>query len=271
MSEPLQNRVKQFLDLEAAIGRLPRDKREETIAGFQSELLPTAAQLFKGSSAYAQSIRNKATRLSLNSHPVLIHGPSGAGKEQVARILHSSKGKSPFIAINCAAIPDTLFESELFGHKAGTFTGAARDKEGLFLAAKDGTIFLDEIGEMPAQQQAKLLRVLQTRKVRPVGSYDDHPFTARIIAATNRQIKRDQSYLRLDLYERLATFEIKLLPIRHHLEDISDITTPEFFHTLRNMFPPDSLRFSGNVRQVLRIHNRVEELGFGDIQPEDLN
>lgn len=160
---------------------------------------------------------------------VLLMGESGTGKELCSRALHynSLRQNEPFVAENCGALPDELLESELFGHKKGAFTGAVEDRIGLFEAANGGTIFLDEIGDISPAFQLKLLRVLQEKEVRPLGSNRRRPVDVRVIAATNKDLEEEvrQGRFRQDLYYRLATFTIKLPPLRERLEDIPYLTT----------------------------------------------
>ncbi|HEX6863882.1 MAG TPA: sigma-54 dependent transcriptional regulator [Thermoanaerobaculia bacterium] len=155
---------------------------------------------------------------------VLIQGESGTGKEVVARYIHnlSTRAEGPFLSINCGALPETLLESELFGHTKGSFTGAVRDKQGLFAAARSGTFFMDEVGEMPPSLQIKLLRVLQEREVIPVGATEPIPVDVRIIAATNRDLEEEvrRGNFRADLFYRLNVIALELPALRDRKEDL---------------------------------------------------
>jgi DNA-binding NtrC family response regulator len=155
---------------------------------------------------------------------VLIQGESGTGKEVIARYLHnlSSRSDGPFMSINCGALPENLLESELFGHVKGSFTGAVRDKQGLFAAARGGSFFLDEVGEMPASLQVKLLRVLQEREAIPVGATEAIPVDVRIIAATNRELEEEirRGNFRSDLFYRLNVIAVNLPPLRERRDDL---------------------------------------------------
>jgi len=165
-----------------------------------------------------------AEQVAPTDSTVLIQGESGTGKEVVARYIHelSSRIEGPFFSINCGALPESLLESELFGHVKGSFTGAVRDKQGLFAAARGGSFFLDEIGETTPATQVKLLRVLQEREVLPVGGTEPIPVDARVIAATNRELEEEirRGHFRPDLYYRLNVFSLQLPPLRDRVEDI---------------------------------------------------
>jgi two-component system, NtrC family, response regulator PilR len=217
---------------------------------------------------------------------ILIQGESGTGKELVARAIHdmSPRAEKPFISINCGAFTETLLESELFGYVKGSFTGANTNRKGLFEAANKGTIFLDEIGEMSPSMQVKLLRVLQERRVRPVGAHDEMPIDTRVIAATNRDLKAmsaDGSF-REDLFYRISVIPISLPPLRERTEDISDLVT----HFIKKFCEQTGRKLSisnkameilenytwhGNVRELEHTIERAVALEKGEeIQPERL-
>jgi len=177
-----------------------------------------------GESPAMKKIYKMVERVSQANSNVLITGASGTGKELVARAIHfnSQRYQKPFLAINCGAIPENLVESELFGHKKGAFTGATADKEGVFVAANGGTVFLDEVAEIPLNLQVNLLRVLQEREVKPVGSNQTLTFDTRIISATNKDLEAEieEGNFRDDLYYRLNVVELSLPPLQDRREDI---------------------------------------------------
>ncbi|MDJ0761707.1 MAG: sigma-54 dependent transcriptional regulator [Myxococcota bacterium] len=218
---------------------------------------------------------------------VLISGESGTGKEVVARAIHFSGSRSdkPFVAVNCGALPEQLMESELFGHVKGAFTGAGEEKEGLFRAAHQGTIFLDEIGELPPPLQVKMLRVLQDRMVRPVGSATETSVDIRVIAATNQDLASQvkQGTFRKDLFFRLNVMHVQLPPLRDRKEDIPVLID----HLLQRIssehgspslqITPDAVRtllaydYPGNVRELANILERSTILAVeGTIDAADL-
>jgi DNA-binding NtrC family response regulator len=205
--------------------------------------------------------------------PVLVSGESGVGKELVARAIHeqSARASGPFVAMNCGAIPASLMESELFGHVAGAFTGASKAREGLFAAADGGTLLLDEIGEMPLDMQATLLRILQDGRVRPVGSTKEVALDVRIVAATNRDLLEEvrEGGFREDLYYRLETFALEVPPLRQRGADI-DLLVARFIghfsaRLQRNIkgITPEALEhlrgypFPGNVRELANAIERA--------------
>ena len=217
---------------------------------------------------------------------VLVTGESGTGKELVARAIHdlSLRAEKPFISINCGAFTETLLESELFGYVKGSFTGANTNRKGLFEAADKGTIFLDEIGEMSSAMQVKLLRVLQERKVRPVGAHEEFAFDARIIAATNRDLKQmvDDGTFREDLFYRISVIPISLPSLRERSEDIAELTEHfikkfcdqtgrEVSISEKALQLLENYAWHGNVRELEHTIERAVALErSGEIQPERL-
>jgi len=193
---------------------------------------------------------------------LLLVGETGTGKEVLARFIHRHSGRAsqPYLAVNCAALPPNLLESELFGHVKGSFTGADRDRQGLFVEAGSGTLFLDEVGELPLELQAKLLRALQEREVRPVGGNQSRPMKARVVSATNRDLKEmvAEGGFREDLYYRLAVIPVPVPPLRQRREDILPLAR-HFLERLRPQGPglsPEAVRrleahaWPGNVREL---------------------
>jgi len=184
-----------------------------------------ATSAILGSSLAMETVRGQVAKVARYAEvPVLILGETGTGKEMVAHALHESGATAdrPFTAINCAAIPAALFEAELFGHASGAFSGAAKSRVGLLEEAGEGTVFLDEVGDLPVELQPKLLRVLEERRFRRVGSNEDLPLRARVVSATHLDASRAQT-LRRDLFYRLSGFTISLPPLRHRPEDVSEI------------------------------------------------
>ncbi len=181
-----------------------------------------------GNSPHMREIFALIEQIAPSNVPVLITGESGTGKELVARTLHdlSLRKSHPFVAVNCAAIPETLIESEIFGHEKGAFTGAAERRAGCFELATGGTLLLDEVGEMPIGTQAKLLRVLEERKLRRLGARVEQDVDVRVLAATNRdpQYAVSEGHLRADLFYRLNVFNIHMPPLREHMEDLPAMT-----------------------------------------------
>jgi DNA-binding NtrC family response regulator len=177
-----------------------------------------------GDSPWTQKVRKRISQVANYRYSVLISGPSGTGKELVARAVHTHgpRADKPFIPVNCAALPTGLFASQLFGHMKGAFTGAAFNAIGCFRAAEGGTIFLDEIGELDFELQAKLLRVIQERKVVPVGAHEGIPVDVRIVAATNRDLEAEvkAGRFRLDLFYRLNVVSIETASLASRPEDI---------------------------------------------------
>ncbi len=214
------------------------------------------------------SLLADAERVARTDFSVLISGPSGSGKELLARAIHraSRRAKAPFVAINCGAVPSELLESELFGHKKGAFTGAQSDHPGLFRAAEGGTVFLDEIGDMPSDLQVKLLRVLQEREIRPVGEVRTIKVDVRVMSATHRDLKErvGEGSFREDLFYRLNVVGLKLPPLSDRREDIP-LLVNSYLKTLhgngapRRVYAPEAMEllvaadWPGNVRQLFNV------------------
>lgn len=251
----------------------------EEEAAQASETLEQSALPIKiiGDGAAMKEVLSLVKRVAATPWTVLIRGESGTGKELAARLIHllSPVKDGPFIEVNCGAIPENLFESELFGHEKGAFTGATSNRRGRFELAQNGTLFLDEIGELPLSLQPKLLRALQEKQISRVGSEKEIPVNVRVVAATNRDLKRlaEEGLFREDLYYRLNVFDIELPPLRRRKEDIPDLLA--FFiqkYSPRPMdFDPDAMTmmakysFPGNVRELENIIQRTVTLGRGNV------
>jgi two-component system nitrogen regulation response regulator NtrX len=240
-----------------------------------------------GNSKSIMEIHAMIDKVAKTEARVLITGDSGTGKELVAHNIHekSSRAKSPFIEVNCAAIPSELIESELFGHLKGSFTSAVKDREGKFEAANNGTIFLDEIGDMSLAAQAKVLRALEENKIQRVGSQKDISVDVRVLAATNKDLKKeiDDGNFREDLYHRLAVIVIKVPELSKRKSDIpvlvdhfSNIISKEQGIETKK-FSKDSLKlledynWSGNVRELRNVVERLIILGGETISKDDVS
>jgi len=240
-----------------------------------------------GKSAAIEEVRNMIRRVATLPSTIAIHGESGVGKELVARAIHnlSDCADKPFVAINCGGIPENLLESELFGHKKGSFTGAVEDKEGLFVVADGGSLFLDEIGEMSLTLQVRLLRVLDNSSVMPVGGTTEIKVDVRIISATNRDLERmvEDGAFRKDLYYRLNVIPVQVPPLRVRADDIA-LLARHFTHKHAANLGRGDLDLSkeaeamlrqfswpGNVRELENVMERAVALCNGtQIEPGDL-
>jgi two-component system NtrC family response regulator len=265
--------------VQSILERQELNRRAEALAlenrMLRDRLAGKEASTIVGKSRVVQELRRLIDLVAHSEATVLINGPSGAGKELVAREIHSRSARAdrPFIAVNCAAIPDSLLESELFGHEKGAFTGADARKPGRFELAQGGTIFLDEIGEMGAEVQAKLLRVLEERKVSRLGSTSPIDVDLRVVAATNRNLEDDirVGRFREDLFYRLNVFPVEAPPLAARREDVPLLV--EFF--LREMryasldVPQNALEalraydWPGNVRELRNVVERATILAQG--------
>ncbi len=233
-----------------------------------------AGQLI-GSSPAISAVREMIGKLARSQAPVYISGESGSGKELAARLIHhqSSRRDAPFVPVNCGAIPESLMESEFFGYRKGAFTGADNDRDGFFQAANGGTLFLDEVADLPLPMQVKLLRAIQEKKVRKVGSATEEAVDVRIVSATHRKLKEcvEAGTFRQDLYYRLNVIELKMPALRERQEDV-----PQLVDALLSRICPDSrpaltdkamqalcgYAYPGNVRELENILERATALCF---------
>lgn len=237
-----------------------------------------------GESAAMRALCDRLRRIAPTPATVLLTGESGTGKEVAARALHgmSSRAGGPFVPLNCAAIAPELIESELFGHVRGAYTGAQQSREGLFYYARGGTLFLDEVSELPLSAQAKLLRVLEERRIRPVGSEQEIPVDVRVLAATNRDLRAEVAAhrFRQDLYYRLQVVELNLPPLRERVEDIPALLehfigllapylgVPRLAPDARALARMSAYDWPGNVRELKNLVERSLILGWFDLGPE---
>jgi len=265
-----------------------------TLVGTALKLAAPAAErlearpLLLGNSSAIQGVLVLIRKLARSQAPILISGESGTGKELAARLIHTSgpRADKPFVPINCGAIPEHLMESEFFGYKKGSFTGATQDKIGLFQAANGGTLFLDEVAELPQQMQVKLLRAIQERAVRPIGTQAEITLDVRILSATHKDLNRlvEEGAFRQDLFYRLNVIELRLPSLRERPEDIPELAG----HILERLghdhgltpprLNPQALEqlchyaFPGNVRELENILERAFTLCDGpSITPADLH
>ncbi|NEV62893.1 sigma-54-dependent transcriptional regulator [Thiorhodococcus minor] len=244
-----------------------------------------------GDSPAMEQIRHLIAKLARNQAPVFVTGESGTGKELAARLIHAQgpRHEGPFVAVNCGAIPQELVESELFGHRKGSFTGAVGDKEGLFQAAEGGTLFLDEVADLPLLAQVKLLRAIQEKSVRPVGAQQEVPVNVRIISASHRDLNAEveQGNFRQDLFYRINVIELRMPALRERPEDIallaeqilsrlsqaqgSGTNASPWRLTAKAIEALKRHPFPGNVRELENALERATALADGDvIEVEDL-
>jgi two-component system response regulator PilR (NtrC family) len=259
--------------------RLAEEKKIEPPSAGAAKML--------GDSPAIQDLRITITKLARSQAPVYISGESGVGKELVARLIHEQgpRASSPFVPVNCGAIPSELMESEFFGHKKGSFTGAQVDKDGLFQTANGGTLFLDEVAELPIQMQVKLLRVIQEKAVRPIGGRAEVPVDVRILSATHKNLAKlvEANQFRQDLFYRINVIELRVPPLRERREDVpklagrvlerlaSDSGQPATRLTPEALAALLTYAFPGNVRELENVIERAVALCENNtITPEDL-
>ena len=239
-----------------------------------------------GTSHVMQQVRSLIEKVARSMAPVLVCGESGTGKELVARAIHevSPRGELPFVAVNCGAIPENLLEAEFFGYRKGAFTGAHEDRVGFFQAAQGGTIFLDEIGDLPLAMQSKLLRVIQERVVRPLGAVAEHAINVRILSATHKDLGAEVQggRFRQDLFYRLNVIQIAVPPLRDRSGDLALICATVLERLARDagvtpvpVLAPDALdmlqrhSFPGNVRELENLLHRAVALSGGEVITRD--
>jgi len=271
--EMLRNLVNSAIKLAAPHATIDRRSRDQLL----------------GESAIMCQVRSTIAKLARSQAPVYISGESGTGKELVAQLIHQKgpRAEKPFVPVNCGAIPTELMESEFFGHKKGSFTGAVSDKQGLFQAAQGGTLFLDEIAELPMHMQVKLLRAIQEKAIRPIGDHQETPIDVRILSATHKdlatKVKNDE--FRQDLFYRINVINITVPPLRERSDDIPQLVG-HILNRLQSDVPRETQRhiteqaaqalknypFSGNVRELENILERAIALCEGEnISAEDLH
>ncbi|HKR75314.1 MAG TPA: sigma-54 dependent transcriptional regulator [Rhodanobacter sp.] len=260
---------------------------EEKRSGKSAAKAGGAGERLVGDSSAMQLVRSTIAKLARNQAPVYIAGESGVGKELVARLIHEQgpRAPGPFVPVNCGAIPSELMESEFFGHRKGSFTGAGADKEGLFQAAHGGTLFLDEVAELPLHMQVKLLRAIQEKAVRPIGAREEVPVDVRILSATHKNLAAlvEQGQFRQDLFYRINVIELRVPPLRERRGDVPLLAS----HILQGLARKDgsaprqllpearqaleSYDFPGNVRELENILERATAMCDGEyIDASDL-
>ncbi len=279
VSKPVDIKVLRSL-VQTAL-KLSAERRSNT-----DDEAPISTRLI-GSSQAMQLVRKTIAKLARSQAPVYISGESGTGKELVARLIHEQgpRANEAFVPVNCGAIPSELMESEFFGHKKGSFTGAHADKEGLFQAANGGTLFLDEVAELPLHMQVKLLRVIQEKAVRPVGGRGEIPVDVRILSATHKNLSSlvEQGQFRQDLFYRINVIELQIPPLRDRDDDVRELTEVLLDRLARNgegtrvKLTGDALAtlreysFPGNVRELENILERALAMCENDtVTPDDL-
>jgi two-component system response regulator PilR (NtrC family) len=279
----------------SALGRVPEPAgparesapRRERAAAPSSQAAPALERLVGDSPAMRQ-VRSVVEKVARSMAPVLVRGESGTGKELVARAIHdaSPRAAQPFVAVNCGAIPENLLEAEFFGYRKGAFTGATEDREGFFQAAQGGTLFLDEIGDLPLSMQSKLLRAIQERAVRPLGTVAEVPANVRVLSATHKDLAEEvqAGRFRQDLYYRLNVIQVLIPPLRERMDDLHAICEAVLQRIARDagVQPTPQMTagaldelsrqaFPGNVRELENLLHRVLALSGGErIEREDL-
>jgi len=267
-------------DGDAARARPAAGGARATAPGAAAPASRGALERLVGDSACMRTVKERVAKVARSMAPVLVRGESGTGKELVARAIHacSHRSDAPFVAVNCSAIPEALLEAEFFGAKKGSYTGAAQDRDGYFHAARGGTLFLDEIGDLPLAMQSKLLRAIQERQVRSLGSTQEDSVDVRVVSATHKDLAADvqAGRFRQDLYYRLNVIEILVPPLRERREDLPSLCEALLARIAQESgMPPPALSDSvlrrlrehplaGNVRELENLLHRAVALSDGD-------
>jgi len=278
-------RWRQILDSAPPLPKAPKGRRSTFLQPLPSEQNPKGLKRIIGNSLPIQNVRRQILRLSPERATVLITGETGTGKELAARAIHeeSDRSHAPFVSVNCGALSPSLLASELFGHSKGAFTGAVYENEGLFRAAGEGVIFLDEISELPLSMQSSLLRALDTGEITPVGSIRHKKIKCRVLAATNRDLLGEvkKGTFREDLLYRLSTFRVQMPPLRERLDDLEVLS--QYFlmqNRLDGAMPTlpktvlDQLRrhsWKGNVRELINIIENIRIMQSDPVQYKSVN
>lgn len=252
-----------------------------SVLAMHQKMMASSSDVLLGDSHVMQELRQNINKLARNQAPVFIFGQSGVGKELVAQLIHRQGPRSdkPFIPVNCGAIPTELMESEFFGHKKGSFTGAIADKSGLFLAANGGTLFLDEIAELPVTMQVKLLRAIQEKAIKPIGEHNEISVDVRILSASHKNLQDEikAGRFRQDLYYRVNVIELRVPSLKEHLDDIPLLANHIFNKLAKKQNRPvlslskeclDALKaysFPGNIRELENILERAMALCEGQV------
>ncbi|MEJ1358463.1 MAG: sigma-54 dependent transcriptional regulator, partial [Candidatus Sedimenticola sp. (ex Thyasira tokunagai)] len=294
VSKPVDLRIlRRLVESALKLDNTPPLPTTETETETETETASEADSGLQGKSAAIEKIRAMTRKLARNQAPVYISGESGSGKELAAHMIHNQgpRDDHEFIAVNCGAIPQELMESEFFGHKRGSFTGAVTDKEGLFQAADGGTLFLDEVADLPLHMQVKLLRAIQEKSIRPVGAQKEIPVDVRLISATHKDLGKlvAEGAFRQDLFYRINVIELQIPPLRERREDIALLTDRILSRiaeqnscekprvereALKALY---SYTFPGNVRELENILERASALcdesmiGLDDLALPDNN
>lgn len=241
--------------------------------------VPGETEAITGTSQKIQSVKNSIKHYSISDEPVLLEGETGTGKSHIARLIHSYSGRpGKFKVINTPGIPENLFESEMFGHKKGAFTDAGYDRQGLIREAEAGTLFIDEISEVPVSIQAKLLRFVETKQYSVLGEPGERKADIRIVAATNKDIIRaiENKEFREDLYYRLNVLEIELPPLRERMEDLKDLVYENLAYLKGKKIGPGfwdalySYHWPGNIRELISVLKRAGIIDKASIHGKDI-